>query len=124
VARTLVARPRLLRLLGVLHPILERNLTTEVLLAFKLELAGVLLGPAADLEALLPGLSPGDGPAFLRRLHAIIVGLALSSRPSPALAAVLDRPELAVMRVDLPSELQAVVAAVLRGWRKDQVPPP
>ncbi|MCK6506836.1 hypothetical protein L6R53_26280 [Myxococcota bacterium] len=111
-------------MLGVLHPILERNLPPEVLLAFKLDLAALLDGPATALEAHLPGLAPGDGPAFLRRLHAVIVGLSLSSRPSPALAAVLDRPELSVMRVDFATELQAVVAALLRGWRPARDAPP
>lgn len=115
-AQTLSAHTRLLRLLGILHPILERNLSPQALLAFKLDLVCLLDGPAAGLEAHLPGLGPGDGARFFRRLHAIVIGLALSSRPSPAVAALLDRPELTALRVDFAAELRAIVAALLRGW--------
>lgn len=116
IAESLASRTRLLRLLGVLHPILERNLSPGVLVAFKLQLQDLLSEPAARLEAHLAVLSPGDGARFVLRLHAIVVGLALASRPPPTVAEILDREDLAGMRVDFATELEAIVAALLRGW--------
>lgn len=117
VASSLASRARLVRLLGVLHPILERNLSPEALLSFKLALMQLLAEPAARLEARLPALGPGDGGRFILRLHAVVVGLALSSRPPPAVALVLARADLAAMRIDFEVELEAIVAALLRGWK-------
>lgn len=117
VARSVRERSRLLRLLGVLHPVLEQNLEAQALLSFKLALAELLAGPATRMELRLPVLAPGDGARLLQRLHVLIVGLSQAARPVPAVAAILDRPELACMRLDFDAELIEMVAAILRGWR-------
>ena len=115
IADTLVARPRLVRLLGLLHAVLEANIDLETARAFKRALAGALGGAGEGVEQRLPGFAPGDFPRFLLRLHALVVGLGAMSRPSPVIAQVLAEPGMEGLRVDLRTELQAAVRDWLRG---------
>jgi hypothetical protein len=61
-------------------------------------------------------LAPGEGVRFLLRLHALVIGLHAMATPSPTVARILARPELAALRIDFAAELHATVAALLRGW--------
>lgn len=118
VTATLVPRERLLALLGLLHPVLEQNLPAEVIRSFKEQLALLLAEPAARLERRLPALAPGGGVRLVLRLHALVVGLQLTTRPPPRVAEVVDAcPHLAAMRLDFEQELRGTLAALLRGWR-------
>ena len=116
VLRSLRPRPRLLRLLGLLHPVLEQNLAADIIVDFKQRLARLLAGPAAALEARLPALQEGDGLRFVVRLHALVVGLGLTTRPPPRVAQALAEAGLGHLQLDFETELQATVAALLRGW--------
>lgn len=118
VVQTLCPRTRLLNLLGLLHPVLEKNLSPQAILHFKESLWGMAAASAARIEQALPMLGPGQGLVFVRRLQALILGLDLATRPPPAVARALDsHPDLAAMRLDFGTELEQVVAALLRGWK-------
>lgn len=118
VVDTLAPRARLLELLGLLHPVLEKNLAPEVIQDFKEQLAALLAEPAARLERRLPVLGAGDGLRFVQRLHALVVGLQLAAHPPPAVAEVLQAcPQLAALHLDFETELRETVAALLRGWQ-------
>lgn len=118
IATTLTARPHLTRLLALLHTTLEQNVDPEGARRFKRRLVEVMAPPARALEARAPALAPGDGLRFLLRTHALVVGLAQAANPPPHLArALAEDPELSAFVIDFCAELEAVLAALLRGWR-------
>jgi AcrR family transcriptional regulator len=115
VASTLAERPVLLRLLALLHVVLERNVDAGLMSAFKHRLLELIAQPAQMLENVL-GLSPGRGIQVLLWMHGLIVGLSQMANPSPVLAGVLNRDEaLRVFRLDFQSEFEAALAALFRG---------
>lgn len=114
IAATLSARPRLVRLLGLLHAVLEENLDLDTARAFKRSLAVALGGAGEGLEQRL-SLAPGTFPRLLLRLHALVVGLGAMSRPSPVVATVLAEPGMEGLRVEFEPELRAALADWLRG---------
>lgn len=115
VASTLAERPVLLRLLALLHVVLERNVDAGLMNAFKHRLLELIAQPAQMLENVL-GLSPGRGIQVLLWMHGLIVGLSQMANPSPVLAGVLNRDEaLRVFRLDFQSEFEAALAALFRG---------
>jgi AcrR family transcriptional regulator len=117
IADALASRPMLLKLMGLVPTVFERNVTPDVAAAFKHDLLAALAAPAAALAAGLPILR-GDGLKFLIRLSALAVGLADMAYPSPVIAEILDRdPALRPFRVDFRQEFAGAVAALLRGWR-------
>jgi AcrR family transcriptional regulator len=117
--RTLAARGELTRLLPLLHPVLEQNIDEALALTFKRRLGEQTAAAGAALERRFPGFRAGDGVRFLLRLHALAIGLHAMASPSDPVARALALPELAPLRVDFVAELQATVAALLRGWSPD-----
>lgn len=115
--RTLTGRGQLTRLLAILHLVLEQNVEAEVALGFKRTLLARTAAAGALLERRDPGLGPGDGLRFLLHLHAAAVGLHQMAHPSPEVAELLRRPELAPLRVDFAAALETHAAALLRGLR-------
>lgn len=117
VARSLAVHPALLRLLTLLHPVLEQNIAEALALTFKRALRDQMAAAGALLERRFLDFEPGDGGRFLLRLHALVIGLHAMATPSAPVARALALPELAPLRVDFAAELRASVAAMLRGWR-------
>lgn len=113
---TLTTNGELTRLLVLLHPVLEENIDEALALAFKQRLGELTATAGELLERCHPALGPGEGVRFLLRLHALVIGLHAMATPSAAVARVLARPELAPLRIDFAAELEATVAALLRGW--------
>ena len=114
IATSLVERPRLTRLLGLLHSDLEQNLAPETALDFKRALLEGTAALGAMVEQCL-SLPPGEGGRVLLRAHALVVGLRQMADPPPLIADVLARPEMAPLRVDFADELRLSLAALLRG---------
>lgn len=113
ISAQLVARPMMLRLLGLMHNVLEQNIEVEVALSFKRTLLELLerMGQAVEQAC---GLEQGGGARFMVRLHVMVVGLGLMCRPSPAVqAAMAQAPELLVMEVDFAQELEGMIVAQL-----------
>ena len=115
-SQQLVDRQAMVRLLGLMHNILEQNISVEAALEFKQRLLGLLLRAGALIEAAVPGLPSGRGARFMMRLHVLVVGLGQVCRPSASVqeAMRLD-PALGVMQVELDQELCAMIEAQLRG---------
>lgn len=113
---TLTKRGELTRLLPLLHPVLEENIDEALALTFKQRLGEQTAVAGELLERRCELLGPGDGVRLLLRLHALVIGLHAMASPSPTVARILARPEMAPLRIDFASELQATVAALLRGW--------
>lgn len=114
---TLLARPRMLRLLGELHG-LEAGVDVDTARRFKERLAAAILAADAAARAL-PGFAEGDLARLLLRTHALVVGLAPMSAPAPAVATVLADPALVWMRVDLGPELRGALTDWLRARLAD-----
>jgi AcrR family transcriptional regulator len=115
--RSLVADGELMRLLTLLHPVLEENLDDALALAFKRRLRDQVGAAGALLERRYLEFGPGDGARFLLHFHAVVIGLHAMATPSAAVARALALPEMAALRIDFASELPVVTAHLLRGWR-------
>lgn len=113
---TLTKRGELTRLLPLLHPVLEENIDEALALTFKQRLGEQTAVAGELLERRCELLGPGDGVRLLLRLHALVIGLHAMASPSPTVARILARPEMAPLRIDFAAELHATVAALLRGW--------
>jgi AcrR family transcriptional regulator len=104
-ARSLRANPRLLRLLGLMNPVLEPNSSIESIRALKHMLIRRLETTGQLLEASLPALKPGDGADALLRIYALIVGVQHLSMPSEVARSVIVRENLTVLQIDFDREL-------------------
>ncbi len=114
-ARSLVARPLLRRLLTLLHGTLEENLALAEVVAFKRFLREGVLAAGAALEAALPGLRRGHGAAAVLRLHALTIGIQAMTAPSPVVRQALAEPDLALFDLEFEPLLEAALADLLAG---------
>ena len=117
VASSLAQRETLTDLLAILHTVLERNIDAGTALAFKQMLRDKMVISGQTLEAVLPQIGPGEGAKLLTRIHALVVGLRQMADPSPSVAEVLARDELAVLRVDFENDLALTIRDLLRGMQ-------
>lgn len=117
-AQSLAERPVLTDLLSIQHTVLEQNITEERALAFRTRFAGDLRDTAERIHRHLPTVDLATATNWLVRVHALVVGLKQASNPSPAVAAVLQRPSLAPLRVDFAEELSESIRDLLLGARR------
>ena len=115
IADSLVARPGLARLLGLLHVSLEQNVPFDAALAFKRALHRWLIRLGSQLEAVLGDLPPGAGLGAALQLHALCIGLWQMADAGPVMRRLLDKPELRPLRVDFQPALANGAATLLRG---------
>jgi len=113
---TIDERPLFLQLMELLHVVLEQNISVETALAFKTRVRDEVTGLALVLSEVT-GIEMTRAGRLLLHLHALVIGLRQMSRPSPNVAAVLARDDLAVMRVDFVTELRAVLIDLLEASR-------
>ncbi len=113
--RSLDERPLFVRLLAILHALLEQNLAPESTLRFKRTLLHRVGTTAFRLESALPFLSPGGGSELLLTLHAMVVGFRQMADPSPVVAQVLALDEMAPLRTDFASSIERALRALLLG---------
>lgn len=118
VARTLVeglrGRKSFLTLMEKLHVVFERNVAHEPGLAFKAQLRDQILA-TAEVLAVAAAITADEAGRLLLRMHALVVGLRQMTRPSPAALRVLEREDMAPMRIEFQGELAAVLADLIRG---------
>ncbi|MHB1272754.1 MAG: TetR family transcriptional regulator [Rhodanobacter sp.] len=115
ITRELAARPLFLRLVALLHGVLEQNVPLPEVLAFKRQLAQRVGSSGAALEQALQ-LPAGAGSRLLLWLQAIVPGLAQMAAPAvPLRAAVEADAELAGLLIDFATEMRALLAAVVHG---------
>jgi AcrR family transcriptional regulator len=110
---TLVARPRLLRLLAVLPSVLEHNVPFATAHEFKAFLLRRSAHTGALIDSALPARSRGAGVHLLVQLNAGVIGLYHGAHPAPIVATVLAGPEFAALRVDLRRELTHLTRALI-----------
>lgn len=117
VQAALQGRPELPRLLGILHSVLERNIDLEVAIAFKRGLRGRALKTGARLESALDFIRPGEGIALLLHIDALVIGTHSLAHPAPVVAQAMQRPDLALFRIDFASELKTQLGLLLAGMQ-------
>ncbi|HEY8587600.1 MAG TPA: TetR family transcriptional regulator [Rhodanobacter sp.] len=114
-AQDLAGRPMFLRLMALLHAVLERNVPVIEVIAFKRRLALRVAGSGAALERALQ-LPPTAGVRLLLWLQAIVPGLAqMAAPPAPLQAALHAAPDLSGFLIDFSTELRSLVLAVVAG---------
>ncbi len=118
ISGSLLERPRLVRLLGLMHLVLEQNVDAPTVRTWKLWLLERLTEAGARLERALPRLSAGEGSRLLVYTHALVVGIGQMTDNGPVLTEVLAAPDLAPMRVDRAGAL----ADALRRLLGEKVP--
>jgi AcrR family transcriptional regulator len=119
VASTLNQRPALIRLIALLHAVLERNTEEAHLRDFKSRLLQITTQSGELFENVL-GLAPGVGSRLTLWMHAMIVGLSQMTATSPTLSAVLAKDDsLAPLRLNFRAELQAALTTLFIGAKSD-----
>jgi AcrR family transcriptional regulator len=111
--RYLHAHPQFYPLAANCRSMLDTNVSTEAALAFKVGLGRRLYVLGQRIEELYPGLRPGEGAALLMNSYAMIIGLWQQADPPQSLRAVMDRPEMAIFKIDFEKQL---TAALLDLW--------
>jgi AcrR family transcriptional regulator len=115
-ARSLVARPALCRLLILLHTVIEPKIDAASALDFKLFLRDLLTRASAEIVNKLPGMRTEQAQTLVLQLHALVISIAQLSNPPPVIAQVMtDNPGLQFMRIDFESFLRATLTTLVRG---------
>lgn len=109
------AYPLMCHLFSILPSIIERNVSTERLTAFKRSSLKLISDVAEQLHRLAPALPLTAYVTFLRLAMALMIGLWPLASPTVALSSVLDLPELQPLRYEFETDLAAGLLLVLRG---------
>ena len=112
--RYLKAHPEFYPLAASCRSMLDKNVSTEAALAFKTGIGRRLAPLGARIEALYPGLKPGEGAVLLMNNYAMIVGLWQLADPPLSLRPVMNRPEMQIFKLDFERQL---TAALLDLWQ-------
>ena len=112
---SLARRPQLLRLIAILHTVLEQNLDYATAKRFKGWLKERLQKTGGLIERYLPFLRPGQGTELALRIDALVIGFQHMAEPSGVMREVLAEEDLAMFRVDLQKALLGTLGTLLMG---------
>ncbi|HEV2654500.1 MAG TPA: TetR family transcriptional regulator [Ktedonobacteraceae bacterium] len=115
ICRALETRPGLVRLLAILHTLLERNIELIEAVRFKHFLLEHMTQTGTQLERCLPFLASGTGTHLLLQSHAMVIGFWHLSDPAPVVREALQRPELRVFDLQFAPEFSNALQALLCG---------
>jgi AcrR family transcriptional regulator len=118
VCRALDTRPGLVRLLAILHTVLERNIDVETAVSFKQFLLEHFAQTGQALERSLPFLKGGEGAHLLLQSYALAIGFWHLADPAPVVKAALERPELRPLAVKFAPEFSAALQALWYGLER------
>lgn len=114
----LLPRHRLISMIGLLHAVLEPNATLEAVLGFKRALLHGGLGVAVALNERLPWLDLERAARMMVRMHGAIVVFRQMGDPPEAIRQALEHPDLALLRVDLETDLRELLLDLLIAARE------
>lgn len=109
------AHPEFLPLAINCRGMLESKIGGAAALEFKVALGARLASLGARIEALNPGLAPGDGIALLMCSYALMLGLWQLTDPPACLRKAMALPQMAMFRVDFEKQLAAGLLALWAG---------
>lgn len=113
--RYLRAHPEFLPLATNCRSMLESNASTDAALEFKMAIGTRLVAIGTRIEALYPQLPHGEGMALLMSSYALMLGLWQLTDPPACLREAMERPELAMFKVDFEKQLAAALLALWAG---------
>lgn len=102
----------LCELVSELPSVLEQNLSEEAVRAFKRATLTLFRDAAALLHERCPALAAASYAELLHDVAHAVIGLYRATHPAPAVARVLEEPELAFFRRDFRAELERFVLAL------------
>jgi AcrR family transcriptional regulator len=108
-------RPEMMRLVVLLHLVLESNTAFERALAFRRALVPMLQRTGGAVERHLPFLEPGGGARLLLTIHAMALGFQQLADPSPVIREVERQPGMELFAFDFERALLGSVGAMLVG---------
>ena len=112
---TLANRPILIRLIAILHAVLEQNIDFDTAYHFKQMLLERISDTGVLVEAILPFLKPGDGVFLMLHTYALIIGVQQVAEPAPIVREVIAQKELDVFQVDFMAYFLATLKIFLNG---------
>lgn len=115
VEASLRAQPAVLRLIPLVHPLLEYNVSVQNIRAFKNTLLNHVVTTGARIETRLEYLQPGQGAQLLNRIYALLIGLQSVANPAPLVRQVLEEPDFEIFRINLLAEFTAMLNLYLYG---------
>jgi AcrR family transcriptional regulator len=115
IATSLAARPAFLRLLVLLHAILEQNSDLQTVLRFKRMLRDEIQRTAVQLQAALPGLSSEAAAQALLVIYALAAGTQQLADPAPVLRPMLQEPGLEVFTISFEDLFASALTAYFTG---------
>ena len=115
-ARSLVERPALCRLLILLHTVIEPKIDAASAVDFKYFLRDLLSRISAEIVNKLPAMQTEQAQTLVMQMHALVISVAQLSSPPPVIAQVIaDNPELQFMQIDFESFLRSTLTTLVRG---------
>ncbi|MGN6609733.1 MAG: TetR family transcriptional regulator [Jatrophihabitans sp.] len=114
-ATTLLARPRLCRLISSTQTVLERNVPADATRAFKRDSLTRTRRLADLLRAADPELRAATAFELAGTVWTLVAGAWPVANPSPVAAAVLRDPEFAALALDFRDVFVRIVVALLGG---------
>ncbi|MEM7157102.1 MAG: TetR family transcriptional regulator [Myxococcota bacterium] len=105
------------RLASVLATVLERNVSTDVVVEFKLGFMQPMGGLLQAIGQALPELSATQVRKLVEVTYFQMVGMWPAAHPAPAVHEALQRPDLAHACVDFESSLEQTLRVTIAGLR-------
>ncbi|MCW9033481.1 MAG: TetR/AcrR family transcriptional regulator [Alphaproteobacteria bacterium] len=115
--------PIVLRLISIIHAILEKNVPFDTILEFKQKMRRRLVYSAGLIEEKLTFLSPGQGFKSLMVMHALLVGFQQMADPNPTVLKVLETPGMELFKIDLAQYMGETMYALFKGMEAVNSPP-
>jgi AcrR family transcriptional regulator len=112
----LVRVPGYLPLTSRCFGMMDRDIPTDVALAFKMRVGAWLTTAGAALERHFPQLAPGDGVTLLQHSYGLIVGLWQLLHPIKRFGKALQRADLRLFDRDYEKELDLALYSLWIGW--------
>lgn len=114
IANVFGAHPLYCRLSAILHTVLERDLTYEEALAFKLSMKKEVVELSQQLAVLLGTADAGLVFDRLKQMQQALIGAWHMTHPAGAVADVLERDDLALFRSDFEESLAKHLRVLLQ----------
>lgn len=122
IASELDCEPRFLRLLCLLHAVLEENIELDAAREFKSWLVARMEKTGFALKARYSWLRQEQIELLLLQVQCLAIGAAQMSRPSPVMTKVLEDAEFACLRIEFKPFLEAGLNALFASMPAPHLP--
>jgi AcrR family transcriptional regulator len=115
VGATLENRSTLIRLIAILHAVLEQNIDFDTAYRFKQMLLVRIAQTGALTEAVLSFLKPDEGVFLMLHTYALIIGVQQLAEPAPIVRQVIEEKDLQDFQVDFMDYFLTTLKIFLNG---------